>query len=205
MIQELKQHYYSKQYDNFERWISYWHQIETTINLGEKNLLEIGVGNKTVSNYLKSIGVKTLTLDFDKSLNPDLVSDIRKLALKSNEFDAILCCEVLEHLPFEEAKIALKEINRVTKKYAVISIPHHCACFYFSFKIPFVNRKDFYVRIPIIGRSFHREHYWEIDMKKYSLNNIKDLFMQSNFEIANEFTPSLFCKHHFFTLIKKIT
>ena len=49
-IKASKSHYLGE-YDDLGRFISYFYQIDIVKNLEPDNILEIGVGNKTVSNY----------------------------------------------------------------------------------------------------------------------------------------------------------
>ncbi len=47
--------FFSRSYLSEYRWSSYWHQIECVLkNVREGDVLEIGVGNGTVSNLLKT-------------------------------------------------------------------------------------------------------------------------------------------------------
>lgn len=48
----------------------------------------------------------------------DIVSDIIKIPVKDEEFDAILCSEVLEHVAHPE--LAIKELSRITKRGGVL-------------------------------------------------------------------------------------
>src|SRR3990167_9093807 len=118
-VQVRKDHYFNLKYDTKERWISYWYQIHEVLFYDPQTVLEIGIGNRTVSDYLKKAGVKVTTCDFDKSLKPDVLADILNLPFKKNSFDVVLCAEVLEHLPFKKFHRALEEIRRVCKKSAV--------------------------------------------------------------------------------------
>jgi len=43
------------------------------------------------------------------------------------QYDIILCCEVLEHIPLSDVPFALQNIYNATKKYAVISVPQYYA------------------------------------------------------------------------------
>ena len=106
--QVSKEHYNIKEYDTTYRFISYFHQIEETLRTNPRTVLEVGVGNKIVSNYLREYGVKVKTCDFDKGLKPDVVADVRKLPFRDREFDTVIAFEVLEHLPFEDFETALK-------------------------------------------------------------------------------------------------
>ena len=120
-VQVSKEHYFES-YDDLNRWISYWWQIETVKKLDKKKVLEIGVGNKTVSDYLKKIGFDVTTCDIDPRLKPDFVGNVTSLPFKKGGFDLVICFEVLEHIPYVSVKKALKEINRVTNESAIVSV-----------------------------------------------------------------------------------
>jgi len=50
--------------------------------------------------------------------------DVRNLPYEDQEFDCVLCCEVLEHLEnMDDVKIAISEILRVGKNF-LISVPY---------------------------------------------------------------------------------
>jgi SAM-dependent methyltransferase len=97
-IQVSQNHYYSD-YDSIDRFISYFYQTDLIKTLQPQSILEVGVGNKTLTNYLKQYGYSVTTCDFDKKLAPDYVADIRALPFEDASFDAVLAFEVLEHLP----------------------------------------------------------------------------------------------------------
>lgn len=105
-IQVPKEHYIGK-YDDLMRFISYYYQIDLIRKLNPDSVLEIGIGNKTVSNYLQQNEIKIETCDFDKELKPDYIADIRDLPFKDNSYSAVIACEVLEHLPWKDVDKAL--------------------------------------------------------------------------------------------------
>lgn len=115
--QVLKEHYF-RGYDIKERWMSYWYQINEVLRTKARKVLEVGVGNKTISNYLKERGIKVTTVDINPSLNPDHVCDVAELTkiFKPKTFDAVLCAEVLEHLPFIKFRKALGELYEVSRE-----------------------------------------------------------------------------------------
>jgi len=179
-IQVSKEHYF-KEYTTKKRWICYWHQIDEVLKTKPKKILEIGIGNKTVSDYLKNQNIKITTVDIDKNLKPDYVCSVTDLSkyLKEKSFDTVLCAEVLEHLPFEYFEKSLKEIKRVTKNYAIISLPYVCINFRFSFKFPLFKQKKIFIQMPLYKKhEFDGEHYWEIGKKKYPLNKIKKIIQK---------------------------
>ncbi len=85
-----------------------------------KKLDDAGLGRK-----LEGIDESSHALKAGKKLFPKLTlkkGDIYKLPYNDNSFDLVICNEVLEHL--EHPKRGLKEVMRVTKKYAIFSVPH---------------------------------------------------------------------------------
>jgi ubiquinone/menaquinone biosynthesis C-methylase UbiE len=120
--------YFSRDYADIKQFISWFYQINTVQKLNGSKMLEVGVGNKILSNYLKQQGLHVTTADFDKNLHPDYVCDVRKLPFNSNSFDVVCGFEILEHIPFSDFQIALKELKRVTKKYGLF--PSHIHAFH---------------------------------------------------------------------------
>jgi len=209
MKTQVTKDHYEEGYDTLPRWISYHYQISAILSTKPKKILEIGIGNGVVSSYLKNQGLSVTTCDFDKSIKPDVVADIRKLPFKDKEFDLVYACQVLEHLPWKESKKALLELKRVSKKYILISLPFH------SIRIDWIIRfqrikqvigKDFLdlsLRIPRLTKiKFNGEHYWEIGSKGYSLSRIRKE-LKKNFNIFQEFSPVLNKYHEFFLLESK--
>ena len=200
----VKKHY-SWEYDSKNRFISYWHQIREVLKTNPKKVLEIGIGNSTVTNYLKMQAIEVVTVDIKKDLNPDYVcsvTDIDKY-FKEYSFDTILCAEVLEHIPFEDFGRALNKMHKIVKNYVIISLPHFGINFRFSFKIPLRKERNLLIKIPLpIIHKFDGEHYWEIGKKGYSLNRILKIFSKF-FDIEKEFLVPETPSHHLFVLRKK--
>jgi len=202
--------YYSSKYDDLSRFISYFYQIDLVRSFKPNKILEIGIGNKTVSDYLKKHEFNIDTCDIDKKLKPDFIADIKKLPFKENSYDLVLSCEVLEHLPFSDFDKALSEIWRVTKKYAVISLPYpsvHCELTIKSFiteRLFGKNIIDFFLRIPYLFKDlkFSGIHYWEIGRKSYPIARIRNV-IERRFKIRKEIRPILNSFHHFFVLEKQ--
>lgn len=204
-IQVPKNHYFDLRYDTKERWISYWYQINAVLNLQPTNVLEIGIGNKTVSDYLKKLGIKVTTCDFDKNLKPDVVADVSNLPLKDESFDVVLCAEVLEHLPFGEFSKAIREIHRVCRKTTIITLPHFSLTnLYFGIKlIPYVPKIELSLKVDWpFKHEFEGEHYWEIGKDGSHLAKIEKIIKKSGFSIQKSFYPKENPRHQFFILNK---
>jgi ubiquinone/menaquinone biosynthesis C-methylase UbiE len=194
--------YSFKGYDYKDRWISYWHQIDEVLKLEPRTVLEIGIGNGIVVEYLEKQGLKVKTLDIDEHLNPDFTASVLDMPLDNNSFDVILCAEILEHLPFEDFERALLELKRVTKRYVVLSLPHFGPPVKFSFKIPLIKEIKIAFKIPFYRKhQFNGEHYWEIGKKGYSPGKIKHV-IEKYFKIQKEFIPFENQYHHFYILKK---
>ncbi len=122
LIQVQPERYHKRSYDSRVRFASYWHQIDEILSLGEQSILEIGVGNGFVNQYLRRMGRQVVTVDIDLSLAPNIVGSVSRLPFLGNSFPVINVCEVLEHLPYSDFVNALEEINRVTRQYVVLSV-----------------------------------------------------------------------------------
>lgn len=201
--QVSKDHYF-RNYDTKKRWISYWYQIREVLGLKPKKVLEIGIGNKTVSDYLKKCGIKVVTLDIDKNLEPDYIGSITELTeiFKKNSFDVILCAEVLEHLPFSNFEKSLTEIKDVTKKHVVLTLPHYGIYARITLELPKIHEKTsiFKTSLPVTHK-FVSEHYWEIGKRNYSLKKIKKV-ISKHFNINKSYCIPENLYHRVFVFTK---
>lgn len=196
--------YYDWAYESLPRWVSYWYQIHAVLSLSAKSVLEIGIGNQVVTDYLKTVGLAVTTLDIDPDLKPDIVASVTKMPVQDESFDAVLAAEILEHLPWQDFSIALAELRRATKKYAVISLPHWGSALAAAIKIPAFPWLRAVLKLP--GWKKHsldvNGHYWEIGKRGYSLNRVKKIMRQAGFTIVRDYIIVDYPYHHFFVLTK---
>lgn len=135
----MQTHYHSP--NPAERWV--WAQKKKKINkilktLDIKNIIDLGCGDAGMLNAIP-LGVKYFGVDISptqisyakdnliksKRQNTSVkVGDILNLNVKDNTFDAVLLCDVVEHVL--HPKLLLKEAERIVKNdgYIIISIPH---------------------------------------------------------------------------------
>lgn len=192
-------------YNDKGRFNSFWHQIDSTLNLKPKNIVEIGTGNGFVKYVLEKNGVRVITVDIDKELKPDILASVLSLPIDDNSFDVALCCQVLEHIPYENFVPALKEINRVVKSGLVLSLPDLQRVYRFNLQVPVFGEIKLLYRIPRLKRikwEFNGEHYWNISCKGYSLERIMTDIEKSGFLIENTFSVFEMSWHRFFILRK---
>lgn len=102
--------------------------------LNPKKVLDAGCGEGfTLSRFYElKIGESLEGIDYSldaiklgKQVHPHLNikrGDIYNLVYKDNSFDLVICMEVLEHL--ENPARALKEIERVSSKYVLLTVPN---------------------------------------------------------------------------------
>lgn len=205
-VQVRENHYFNKSYLNLDRWVSYFYQIESiknvcVLHLKKKlRILEIGVGDGLVSSILRKNGHNTLTLDFDETLQPDIVSSLPNPNLKGvASFDCVLCCEVLEHLKYDDAIRSLEFLTPKTK-YFVISIPHKSFYLSFSLKMSLIRRMSLLLTFPtnFIAHKFNGEHYWELGSKDYSTDRFVSDCLNINLKCVDDFRVGYYPYHHFF-------
>jgi ubiquinone/menaquinone biosynthesis C-methylase UbiE len=168
--QVTKSHYEGKAYRSQERWNSYWHQLDLVSRIKPKTLLEVGLGEGVVARELGNRGVTVTTLDIAEDLHPDIVGSVTAIPVEAQSYDAVLACEILEHIKFEDVPAALSEVARVARTHVIISIPHPGYVFSLTFKLPLLPRVSLLAKIPFFWKThaFNGEHYWELGKQGFS-------------------------------------
>lgn len=204
-IQVEPEAYFNEQYNSKRRFCSYWHQIKESISLKPERMLEIGVGNSFVSNYLKERGLSIITLDIDKRLKPDIVGTILELPFADESFDVVGCFEVIEHLSFSDLNRALSEIFRVSKSFAVLSTIDVSRANRFNVEVPLVGEIKRLIPLPRIRKLVHNfdgQHYWEIGKAGYSLKRVVMEIQNAGFQVLRTYRVFENYHHRFFILRK---
>lgn len=179
--------FYDNYYKNFDHKLSSREKkrIYETISLIPKDvdsILEVGCGdgriiNPLVKKYKKVCGLDISQESLENVKAQKVKGRIEELPFEDNSFDIVLCCEVLEHLPFKVYEKSLKEMERVAKKYIIVSVPNnenielskikcpYCGCLFH----PYRHLRSFnYTKLKELFLEFKSEHY------KLILNNQKE-------------------------------
>jgi SAM-dependent methyltransferase len=169
-------HYDGLRYDTRERFASYWHQVDQVLRRSPRDVLEIGIGNGFLHQYLRSKGVAVRTLDFDARLVPDVVGSVLELPFTNASFELVCCFETLEHLPWETFAQAIRQLARVSKRWVLLSLPDITP--YVRVDIERTNRKQIIRTLRDLPNRRPREHvfdgqhYWEIGAKGFPFERI---------------------------------
>lgn len=160
------------------RFSCYWHQISEVTEQKPESLLIIGPGDGIVPTIIREhacSGIKVSTFDFDPSLKPDIYGDVREIGTKieKDSFDCILCCQVLEHIPYEDFLAVLKALVEIAPTL-VISIPCQYRKLGFTLTLPRINlQKEVY---PDLGKNVFscESHLWEAGTKDHPRTAIRE-------------------------------
>ncbi len=197
--------YFKSPYDFKERFISYWHQINEITKLKPSSTLEIGIGNGFVSDYLKQRDFNITTMDIEQDLSPTIVGSITHAPFIDGSFELVACFEILEHLPYDLFPTLIREINRLTRKYAILSLPDASPAFSAYFDLLRFGKLKVLFPLPQIRASRHvynGEHYWEIGKQGYKLQRILRDIALEKFAVARTYRVFEIPYHRFFILRK---
>ncbi|MFZ5806905.1 MAG: class I SAM-dependent methyltransferase [Verrucomicrobiota bacterium] len=177
MTQENAAQYLCSHYDSSERWISYWYQIQAICRINPQSVLEAGCGSSVFSRYVReNLKLALTTFDIDSALKPDVVGDLKNIKdyFSEKSFDCVCLFQVLEHLPFEDFELVLRQLTRISRRYILLSLPFNGASFFL--KIIFGTNSlshSMGFKIPMRKRwKFDGQHYWEIGALGYPLRRI---------------------------------
>lgn len=115
--------------------LSYFWYIDYSIPKKARTLLDLGTGKGELALYIKKRrkliidGVEIYKPYVDKLESKNIyrrviVGDIRKKGVVNKKYDIILCSQVLEHLPKDEALRVIKMWEKYAKKCVIVGVPN---------------------------------------------------------------------------------
>lgn len=198
---------YTPQYLRGGRVFSYAHQIDSVLTFEPRSVIEVGIGPGMVSAALRTLGVSVTTVDVQAELNPDIVASVTDLPLKNGAADVALCCQVLEHLPFEGLEKGLKELARVATMGVVISLPDITPYYEVRLRLPRLREIHWTGtrrRCPpkaYCEQVWQRDgHYWEIGYPETPLRRIEQSIAESGLDLVRTWRVPDMHYHRFFAL-----
>lgn len=156
---------------------------ELTSVISFKNIIDIGCGEGLLLNYIRDelLYKNVFAMDIDpaeistaQNNIPQaglMVASAYNLPFTDNQFDLLICTEVMEHL--EEPKKALNEFHRITSKFCILSVPNEPLW-------RFLN--------VVRGSYIHRLGNTPGHLRHWSINDFIN-FISSKFEILKVETP----------------
>ncbi|MEI6970795.1 MAG: methyltransferase domain-containing protein [bacterium] len=195
--------YFTQGYLNEGRFVDYHYAYRLAMDDRPSRVLEIGPGNGLLSWLLRKSGCNVTTLDIDPSVCPDVLGSVEAVPFRDSAFDAVVCVEVLEHLPLDSFAAAMKEIRRVTRRRCVLSLPHVGRYWMFLGQLPLVGNVCGSIHLPQLHPpdfTDHPEHYWSIGTRGASDRKIDRSLMAAGFIIRRSFRPLANKCHKFFLL-----
>lgn len=209
-IQVTKDHYNFLKYVNEGRWSSYYEQIKECLKfVGEGEVLYVGVGDYLVPKIITMINpdINLETVDYDEALNPDYVISVLKMSdVINKKYDCIICCQLLEHLPFSDFTNALKEISKCLKSngHLILSLPDCGREIRINICIPKVINRDWIIR-SCRKKTFEmtKEHFWEVNGGKTYSNKEINRLINLQFFVEKEYLVKNNHYHHFYICKKK--
>lgn len=162
-----KEVYHSDVYFSYAQLWSFVEQIYHIKEFTPTNVLEIGVGSGFVSTFLKTSGINVKTFDLNPNLSPDIVasvSDIRSI-IRQGDFDLISCCEVLEHMPFDEFETTIKAFSSLSDRL-FLTLPIHGTYIGFGGNVQLPKFRRWigaWLKLPFRQSHLPDMHFWEVD------------------------------------------
>lgn len=197
-----REHYVFNNYMRLPRWNSLWYQLDIIMSLKPQTVLEIGPGPGFFKTLGEHVGLHIETVDLDPELDPDYVASVNNLPLAGGSFDVTCAFQVLEHMPFETALLALDELARVARTHVVISLPDSRRTWRYLTHIPRLGERGFFLSRPQVAAPVHQfdgEHYWEINKRGYELEQVTSALTASGkLELVRTFRPFENPYHRFF-------
>ncbi|KPL19325.1 MAG: hypothetical protein AMJ92_03950 [candidate division Zixibacteria bacterium SM23_81] len=174
--------YFTDAYLGISRFLTYREQLMSVLELARaepiNTIAEIGIGNVVTSSLLRNFGFYPVTIDYNPKLNPDIVCSVTELRRKvKQQFDLVLCYEVLEHLKFSDFGNALQNIAAITRSYLIMSLPYAGLTFKVHLYLSKYGERQLNIikRLPLFWKSHvvTGGHYWEPGKRGFSKRRIR--------------------------------
>lgn len=193
--------YFSNHYFSMVQLTSHAQQIHDINALNPVSVLEIGIGNGFTSSFLRLAGHDITTADINDDLEPDYVAPLAELPglMKGRQFDLVACCEVLEHMPWDEFENSISTMRQLSPRL-YLTLPNYAKFFGFSgfLDIPRIRRLmnvGAYLPIP---RKISPEHFWEVGTSRENSARAIKAILRRYYPRVRDYSYRLNRYHHAF-------
>lgn len=183
-----------------KRIVHQWFQVDLLKNLEVQKVLEVGPHYGLVSAMLVNAGYEVTTLDISPDpLRPGVAghvaADVRDVQVEQLAgHDAIICCETLEHIPWEDVGGVVACFSASGVPWLIVSVPYSAFQFGFSLyfnryiwrKQSFLKKLHFLSSFPTPTNDGWEDHKWEIGFKGYTVPRLRELLTESGYEILRQ-------------------
>ncbi len=170
--------YFSDGYFDIRQLMAQMMQIKYIHELKPASMIEIGIGNGLTSTFIRNSGVDVITADINANLKPDICCPISEVVdcVNGKQFDLVVCCEVLEHMPLEQLELNIQTLRKLGGRL-FLTLPSYTHSFGIAgvIKFPWFKAKDFFIYLflpknitPGSVSLCKTEHFWEVDSEKGS-------------------------------------
>ncbi len=191
----LAKEYYLEKLDLID-WLRFFYAIKEILNFKPRTVLDIGEGSGIVRKATEGVVEKYETMDVNARLAPTYAGDVREYRAElAGKFDGIVAMEILEHIPFEDVKRALKNLRAYLTEggRAIITIPYRASYFFWMTPtyIPhilrvatgFLSWGAFYRRFIKRKIWIDPSHEWEIGDGHHTLKQVENMMRAAGFKI----------------------
>ena len=165
-----KAHYDSDRYFKIDQLLSNTLQIYHVHSMHPRDFLEIGVGNGFLSTFMRLTGFDVTTADINPNLQPDICVPLAELrAATDRNFDLIVCCEVLEHMPLAELDSNLDHLRSLgARLFLTLPTIHTTAGLGGVLRVPGrgVSLLDLNFSLPRRHNLEGTTHHWEVGLDR---------------------------------------
>jgi SAM-dependent methyltransferase len=97
---------------DFYTWTRHFHLLHDLLAHEQGEVLEVGTGDGILRRNVAPFVRRYTVMDINAQLQPDVVADLlAPPASLAGSADAVVCTEVLEHLPYEQLPAALATLH----------------------------------------------------------------------------------------------
>ena len=112
---------------DFFTWTRHFHVVRDLCARVSGDVLEVGTGDGVVKRCIQPFVRSYTVMDVNEKLQPDVHGDLLEhQAALVGQFDAIVCTEVLEHLPFDRMPLCLANLDAYLRPGGLLflTLPH---------------------------------------------------------------------------------